>query len=254
MKPPAPIRHNLWLVTILSTLVAGSVANAATIVLNPSKDNSMYSESTNSNALGNLYIGRTLQGGVRRALIQFDIAGSVPAGATINSVKLELNQTKLVDASARTFELHVITTVWGEGTSFTTPGAGGQGAAATSGDATWTSAQFGANLWTTPGGDFVLAASGTTSVGTSSGFSAFNSQPGMVADVQSWLGAPSSNFGWLVKLTDETTGGTAREFSSRNINPAPKLTIDFTPVPEPTSSLLWFVTAGIVASRRSRRR
>lgn len=240
--------------SILSAFEPGSVANAGIIVLNPSQDNSMFGESNNSNALGSLYIGRTAQGGVRRALMQFDIAGNIPAGSIINSVKLELNQTKLVDSLARNFELHTLTNAWGEGTSFATPGAGGQGAAPTTGDATWNSAIFGSTLWTTVGGDFVSTPSGTTSIGTGGGFFAFNSQSGMVTDVQSWLSTPGSNFGWLVKMTDESTSGTAREFSSKNIAPAPRLTIDFSAVPEPSSSLLLVVAATLAAKRRSSRR
>ena len=240
--------------TILSACVVGSVANGGIIVLNPSQDNSIFSEGNNSNALGSLYIGRTNQGGVRRALMQFDIAGSIPAGSVINSVKLELNQTKLVDSLARNFELHLLAKAWGEGTSFAPPGKGGQGATPTTGDATWNSAIFGSTLWTTVGGDFASALSGTTSIGTGGGFFAFNSQPGMLSDVESWLSTPSSNFGWLVKMTDESTGGTAREFSSKNIAPAPRLTIDFTAVPEPSSSLLLVAATTIAAKRRSSRR
>jgi len=242
--------------TMLFACESGSVANAEIIsrVLDPSQDNTIFSESTNSNALGSLYIGRTAQGGVRRALMQFDIAGNIPAGSIIHSVKLELNQTKLVDNAARNFDLHLVTKAWGEGTSFASPGAGGQGAAPTTGDATWSSAMFGNTLWTTLGGDFVSTTSGTTSIGTGGGFFAFNSQSGMLSDVQSWLSTPGSNFGWLVKMTDENVSGSAREFSSKNIAPAPKLTIDFTAIPEPSSTLLLVVAATIASRLRLSRR
>ena len=49
----------------------------------------------------------------------------------------------------------------------------------------------------------------------------------MVADVQSWLNNPASNFGWLV-LGDETAIATAKRFDTRESASPPMLTIEFT--------------------------
>src|SRR4030067_3482017 len=51
---------------------------------------------------------------------------------------------------------------------------------------------------------------------------------GLVADVQSWVDTPASNFGWLMK-DDETTTTTARKYYSREGFTPPKLKIDYTP-------------------------
>ncbi len=59
----------------------------------------------------------------------------------------------------------------------------------------------------------------------------------MVADVQSWLDDPASNFGWLV-LGNETTIATAKRFDTRESASPPMLTIQYrvvaTPRPRPS--------------------
>ena len=59
----------------------------------------------------------------------------------------------------------------------------------------------------------------------------------MVADAQSWLDNPASNFGWLV-LGDETGAATAKRFDTRESASPPILTIEFrvtaSPRPRPT--------------------
>ena len=56
----------------------------------------------------------------------------------------------------------------------------------------------------------------------------------MVADVQSWLDNPATNFGWLV-LGDESTSATAKRFDTRESTSSPVLTIEYT---EPTTITL----------------
>src|SRR5262245_43471445 len=67
----------------------------AQVVLSPVDDNSVFQESpTFSNGAGiYLYSGQAGQigFGARRALLKFDVAGSVPAGSTIDSVSLRLH-------------------------------------------------------------------------------------------------------------------------------------------------------------------
>src|SRR3954465_7853265 len=62
-----------------------------------SKDNTIFQSNVN-NSLGAgqaIFAGTNAQSSPRRGLIQFDVAGAIPAGSTINSVQLTLflNQT-----------------------------------------------------------------------------------------------------------------------------------------------------------------
>ena len=122
------------------TLFITLFANAQTVVLEPDRDNTIFSEnSAKSNGAGvRLFAGRTNNGNVRRALLHFDITGNVPAGATITSVTLTMNQSKTRNGIARTIDLHKVTTDWGESTS-DAPNNEGVGITAITGDATWTS-------------------------------------------------------------------------------------------------------------------
>jgi len=85
----------------------------------------------------------------------------------------------------------------------------------------------------------------------------------MMADVQGWVNDSSSNFGWLL-MGDESGGGTFRTFWSKEAHLLgeayasyePKLVIDFTAVPEPSSLILFAggAVAVLVVIRRGRRR
>ena len=108
----------------------------STIVLGTSKDNTLYSESgALSNGAGVYFfageLGTTGHSAIRRGVIAFDIADSIPAGSTINSVTLTLHVSRTAPSfAALTVELHRLLADWGEGTSDAgTPG--GMGAPAT---------------------------------------------------------------------------------------------------------------------------
>ena len=91
LSVPAPGRLVSALLRITMLAAAwGSAAHGAIISIHPSKDNSIYSESDNSNGLGELFAGQNALGDLRRALLQFDIAGSIPAWSIIDSVSLDL--------------------------------------------------------------------------------------------------------------------------------------------------------------------
>ena len=86
----------------------------------------------------------------------------------------------------------------------------------------------------------------------------------MIADVQNWLDTPSSNNGWLLKNTDETSAtdfrafwsaqGAAAYLAANPTNPlvvsAPELIVSYTPVPEPKSLLVLAVTGLYTLTRR----
>src|SRR6058998_1843099 len=185
--------------------IGPSVAMADIININPIKDNTLYeydpAEGDVSNALGfHFFAGETAMGELRRGVLAFDIAGSIPPGSTITGVTLSLNCSRVFNDTARTVELHKLLADWGEGTS-DAPGEEGDGAPATPNDATWRHRSFDTIFWTTEGGDFSATASASQSVGTVGVYTWSSSQ--MRADVQSWLDDPASNFGWLV-LGDES--------------------------------------------------
>lgn len=244
-------------------LALAHAVHADVVQITPSKDNSLYQPDQlgdRSNALGpQVFAGRVggFGGGVglRRAVMAFDIAGNVPASATITAVTLTVacTQVPVLDgANTRTHRLRRATSNWGEGTSDAGIN-GGQGAAPTTGDATWNHAFFSGTAWTTAGGDFTGTVS--SSVGVSSpGFYTFPSSAQFVADVQNMLSSPGGNFGWVLS-GEETVASTARAFDSREApgyplhnGDAPVLEITYT-VPSNVPSLpAWSLTVLVLAT------
>jgi hypothetical protein len=206
-------------------------ASAAIIVINPSKDNTLYeydpAEGDHSNGAGfHFFAGENGMGELRRGLLAFDIAAAIPAGSTITAVSLTMNMS-MTPAGTLIVELHKVLADWGEGTSHAPMGEG-DGASATPNDATWRHRFFDSVFWTTQGGDFSATVSASQSVGGVGQYTWSSAQ--MVADAQSWLDNPASNFGWLV-LGDETAIATAKRFDTRESASPPMLTIQFTPGP-----------------------
>src|SRR6266568_5169425 len=84
-----------------------SLASADTINISPSKDNTLYqyipADGDRSNALGNhFFAGTTAMSELRRGVLAFDIAGSIPPGSTITAVSLSLNMSRTLLETART--------------------------------------------------------------------------------------------------------------------------------------------------------
>jgi len=207
----------------------------AQVVITPTKDNTLYESTTGSTSNGagqHLFVGQTSGASTRRALVAFDIAGQIPAGATIVSATLQLQMSK-TNAGAEPIALHKVSADWGEGTS-DAASEEGKGANATTGDATWQHTFFNTAQWSTDGGDFASTASATLSV-SGIGFYTWGSTPGMVTDLQSWLDAPATNFGWIM-IGNETEVGTAKRFSSREnatVAARPQLTVVYQTSSEP---------------------
>lgn len=204
-------------------------ASADVVEISASKDNSIYGENAAlANGSGDyLFSGQTAQANTRRALIAFDVASAIPAGATINSVTLTLHCSQTI-SSTHNVGLYRLLADWGEEGS-DAPGQEGGGTAALPGDATWSDNFFTFSTWSTPGGDAAATASAITPVTNS--FTMYDwSGSGMVADVQDMLDNPGSNFGWLIRHVNESGAVTAKRFDSRsNFDPSfrPKLTVDF---------------------------
>jgi hypothetical protein len=253
-------RHGLLI--SLAILGATPTARSALVTLSADADNTIFSESLNSGGLATtIFAGRNNAAGVRRALVRFDVAGSVPAGAMITGVTLSLNLdgAAQTENQSRDVGLHRLLADWGEGTSGGGGPGGGQGQPATTGDATWQHTFFDTESWTHAGGDFDPSASSVASIGFVPGPFSWPSTADLVADVQTWLDDPAINFGWAI-TGGETTNGTVRRFHSREAameNLRPTLTVEFQAVPEPGSLALLLAAVACAAvcgaSRNSRR-
>ena len=218
---------------VLSILAfsAGLMADAQfNVSLTPQQDNAIFSESSNSSGAGNIYAGRTANGNFRRALVQFDIAGNIPAGSVITAVSLDMNIEQAPSlATQGDFNIHPVSIAWGEGTS----AAAGSGAPAVAPDATWSDAMFGTSTWTTAGGDFGPS-SATLATGIALG--TFNvTSPAMLTDVQNWYNTPTSNHGWIL-VGNEINNKSARRFGSKEQGVAPVLNITYTCNTPPTAT------------------
>jgi hypothetical protein len=227
------------------------------VTLTPVKDNSLleYKATSASPYSGgadtSLYVGLDHMAASRmRGLMDFNVAGNIPAGAIINSVTLTVYVNLIYPGTgANPVELHVVMANWGEGTSV------GSGSMppfghATVGDATWLKSFYNTTAWATPGGDFSPTSSGMATLGDASTYSTWTSTAQMVADVQNWLNNPASNFGWLLK-GDETAGvDTGKMIDSREGAHPPTLTIDYT-VAAPPSALAIAATAASKAEGNS---
>jgi hypothetical protein len=66
-----------------------------------------------SGACDNLFAGNTNDDFARRALIEFDVAGNVPAGSTINSVTLTVVVNRSGDNQAASMTIAPLTRVFG---------------------------------------------------------------------------------------------------------------------------------------------
>ncbi|HJQ39019.1 MAG TPA: hypothetical protein VKB93_17925 [Thermoanaerobaculia bacterium] len=197
------------------------------ITLATSKDNTLYQDNSGgiSNGAGpHLFAGSTASRAIRRALVAFNVASQIPAGATVTRVVLTL-RISIARGGPQAMTLHRVTKDWGEGTSDAGFGRDGGGTGAAANDATWIHTFRPNQRWTAAGGDFDAAPDATASVDF---VEAKWESPGMIARVQQWLDQPSTNFGWLVK-GNENASATAKRFDSREIGETslPALLIEY---------------------------
>ncbi|HSH08903.1 MAG TPA: DNRLRE domain-containing protein [Oceanipulchritudo sp.] len=210
------------------SLVAASqsFSQGTTVTIEPAKDNSIFSEAVESNGQGSyLFVGRTNEPSIRRALLQFDVAGAVPAGAIIESATLTLLMNKTI-VGGQNIGAYRLSRDWGEGTS-NAAAHEGKGAPATAGDATWLNVIHPSVPWTTAGGDFAVSPSASKVVNQNGSYTWEGA--GMVSDVQQMLDNPANNFGWILIGPENTTS--AKRFASREstlpTDKPPTLTITY---------------------------
>lgn len=214
----------------VATIVCLAPATGARrVVLTSTKDTTLHGPfgTQLSNGAGpSVFSGATQSFGVRRALLQFaTLADSLPAGAQVDSVQVQLHVDRAA-AGSFVHRLHRVLADWGEAGSSST---GGGGAIAQAGDATWSHAFWETILWTTAGGDFATSASAQSTVGGIGDYT-WGSTAALVADVQAWVDDSESNFGWIL-IGDEAQTSAKRFDSHESANAAgrPRLVVDFSP-------------------------
>jgi len=212
----------------LATAVAGEVT------LSPAADTTIFEADPDaSNGAGDgVFLGRTSTmggGAIRRGLIDFDVAASIPAGSRILAVELTMHLTQAGGPPVeRPASLHRLLADWGEAGSVSP---GGQGAPAEPGDATWTRRFFPDVDWSMPGGDAAAGPSATTLIGFEPAPFTWGPTETLRLDVQAFLDDPGSDHGWLI-LGDESTAGTSRRMFSREADDdalRPALRVRFAP-------------------------
>src|SRR5215510_7520699 len=227
----APTRIQYLWIFVAGGLSIPQPSAADSVAIAPLKDNTLYESSLGASSNGrgqNFFSGATATGARRRGIISFDIVANVPAGSTINSASLTLHMSKTISGSIM-ISLHRCLAPWGEGNSIATDNEG-RGAAAAPNDATWLHALYDTAFWSNPGGDFSSASSTGVLVGATN-FYTWPSTAQVVAEVQSWLDSPQTNFGWVL-VADSESPRSAKRFDTReNVNPdfRPVLQVQFTP-------------------------
>jgi len=218
--------------------VAGAVmlsfagyAAAGTVTVVAARDATLIEHPDGALASGagpSVFAGRNnlADNGVRRALLRFDlaVAGS-PRGGPFIVEKVALVVTNLTESNTvpREYRLHRLLADWGEGASVN---AGGGGAPAEPGDATWVHTFHNRDFWLHNGGQFEGEPSARLVV-AGPGTYRFES-PQLARDVALWATRPELNFGWIL-IGDETSRQTARAFGSReNPDPAVRPVLEIT--------------------------
>lgn len=242
---------------------SAQIGRADTVQLAPTADTTLIAVSPDNNLGGKSYFnaGTTQNFTKNRGLILFDPLSVIPAGAVIQSVTVQFEVLgQPVDGyAAGTFGLHRMLASWGEGDKNPSTQVG-LGLPASVGEATWNSRFHGQDMpWSQPGGeagvDFVAQASASEviyDVGSSPYI--FGSSSDLVADVQYWVDHPDQNYGWMLKLADESVDFTARRFGASEGPDSAILTVQFAMVPEPGTMLLMGLGGAAICLRRKQRR
>jgi len=216
-----------------------SAASADTVSLLAQKDNTIYLDLNGQLSNGHgiyLFVGRTTNDLLRRGLIGFDLS-SIPTNATITAATLSLfsNRPRPNDVAVDV-SLNRALRDWGEGAS-DAGDPGGIGAQAQTNDATWLHNFYDTSFWTTAGGDFSPTSSATTPV-LENGIYTWSGS-GLLADVQSWVSNPATNFGWFILAPEKDTGNAQRFNTRQNTGDVPQLTVTYqfsSPTPTPTGT------------------
>ncbi|MFT3753091.1 MAG: DNRLRE domain-containing protein [Paludibacter sp.] len=201
----------LLAVTMINTAYPATVVTT----IRSSKDNTLIqtADGSKSNGKNIINVGTTGQAtgiNIRRGLVAFDLS-SVPASTIIDSAKLVMSYSTGTASTDISLEVHKMDADWGEGTSSST---GGVGANSSTNNATWLHTFYNTALWATPGGDFDSNAASIQSVLSTDVSATFRGRE-LTKNVQDWITNPTSNYGWLLKSTNETLASIVVKFNSR---------------------------------------
>jgi hypothetical protein len=231
------------LTALLLFAVMRSATFSDTVSLLPKKDNTLYEDPAGQLSNGHgiyLFAGKTSANGLRRGLIAFDLA-SIPTNTTITEATLSMFLSRPnPNLGPVNISLSRALRDWGEGAS-DAGSPGGNGAPAQAGDATWIHTFYNTSFWITLGGDFSPILSATTPVMQNATYTWSGS--GLLADVQSWVSNPASNFGWVILSNEIDVGSTQRLNTRENPSNPPELTVTYqlsspTPTPTPMSKAI----------------
>ena len=92
-------------------------AHGITVDLGASQDNTLYEDpnGTLSNGAGPAFFaGVSGQPRIQRGLLQFDVAGEIPAGATVIGASLTLYMSREANSISVNINLHRVQAEWGE--------------------------------------------------------------------------------------------------------------------------------------------
>lgn len=203
------LRQSNWAILLLLLAAASTTAETYRFEQGVNgytgfRDTTLFEDLTTNagGGIDGIFSGTIRTSFLRRALIAADLS-AIPKDAVVVSARLEM----VVERSGGNFGdiaygLHRILRNWGEGEAAIPNEPGGLGAPAVAGDATWSDAFFTQEAWTTPGGDFVSTPSATANAGQQ-GAQVVWEGPDLTADVQAWVAAPETNFGWEIITPDE---------------------------------------------------
>ncbi|MCZ6672714.1 MAG: DNRLRE domain-containing protein [Verrucomicrobia bacterium] len=169
-----------------------------------------------------LIVGRINQnvGGRSRVLLRFDIKSAIPAGVTIQSVRMQFKVTAANNATPVSLTLHPMLRGWVD-------------------KSTWNHASHPDGEWASLGGgkgkDFSSVISGMTEIEGLAEYE-FASTRRMVANVQAWLDNPTGNHGWMLRSKSEETQRSARRLISSEdpSRKGPRLIVAYTKLPNST--------------------
>jgi hypothetical protein len=214
---------------VLTFLGGFSVCAEEFIVrLLPVADTGLYQITPTNNLGASTAVPAGAHSGGRRSryLMRFDPGHVIPAGAQVTGAELQI-QVAVAGSPAWDYSVHRMLQSWGEGAQ-----GGNNGAPAAPGETTWLARYHPSELWAAPGGmagaDYFAVPSASGELG-GDGSTNWFSGPGLVADVQAWLTQPESNFGWMIRATDETVPQTVRRLASRETTNSPVLVVRFRP-------------------------
>lgn len=147
-------------------------------------------------SLVTMWVGTSGQLDSSRSLIRFDLSTNIPAGAIVTSCSLTVNVVGMPPAPVNSvFALRRALRSWSEA------------------GATWTNRLSSTTPWSIPGAasplDYVSAATQTNFI-IGTGFHDYASNSNMVADVQTRVSNPGSNFGWILMSESQGTAYTEK--------------------------------------------